>query len=126
MPAQFNNAGQLAPILAGLANRKSSHFIYGEHGGSLDRPDRQEQAGCYPTLFRSEFISTYLHAPPQQRQLPIMTTVAQAVLKCRWGLALDPRQNGSAPGPAARGASGKTLARSCCRCVAAPGPATAP
>ena len=67
VPAQFNNAGQLAPILAGLANRKSGHFIYGEHGRSLDRPDRQEQAGCCPILFRSEFISTYFHAAPQQR-----------------------------------------------------------
>ncbi len=44
VPAQFNNAGQLAPILAGLANRKGGHFIYGEHGRSLDRPECREQA----------------------------------------------------------------------------------
>ena len=44
--AQFNNAGQLAPILAGLTNRKSGHFIYGEHGKSLDRPACREQWPC--------------------------------------------------------------------------------
>ena len=44
MPAQLDHAGQLAPILAGLADRKGGCFINGEHSRSLDRPAWQEQA----------------------------------------------------------------------------------
>ena len=44
MPAQFDHAGQLAPILAGLADRKGSCFIDGEHSRSLDLSAWQEQA----------------------------------------------------------------------------------
>ncbi len=42
--AQLDHAGQLAPVLAGLADRMSGCFIYGEHGRSLDLPAWQEQA----------------------------------------------------------------------------------
>ena len=44
VPAQFDHAGQLAPVLAGLADRKDGCFIDGEHGRSLDPSAWQEQA----------------------------------------------------------------------------------
>jgi len=44
VPAQFDHPGQLAPVLAGLADRMSGCFIYGEHSRSLDLPAWQEQA----------------------------------------------------------------------------------
>ncbi len=43
MPAQFDHAGQFAPVLAGLADRKGGCFIYGEHSRSLDLSAWQEQ-----------------------------------------------------------------------------------
>ena len=44
MLAQFNHVRQLAPVLAGLPNRKGGRFIDGEHGGSSDLPSWREQA----------------------------------------------------------------------------------
>jgi len=45
VPAQFDHARQLAPVLAGVADRKGSCFIDGEHGRSLDPSAWQKQAG---------------------------------------------------------------------------------
>ncbi len=45
VPAQFDHTGQLAPVLAGLADRKGGCFIDDEHGRSLDPSAWQEQAG---------------------------------------------------------------------------------
>ena len=44
MPAQLDHAGQLAPVLTGLADCLGGCFIDGEHGGSLLLPAWQEQA----------------------------------------------------------------------------------
>jgi len=57
VPAQFDHAGQLAPVLAGLADRTSGCFIYGEHGRSLDLPVWQEQADVLRRT-RSEGVRT--------------------------------------------------------------------
>jgi len=57
VPAQFDQAGQLAPVLAGLADRMGGCFIYGEHGRSLDLPAWQEQADVLRQA-RSEGVQT--------------------------------------------------------------------
>jgi len=57
VPAQLDHAGQLAPILAGLADRMSGCFIYGEHSRSLDPPAWQEQADVLRQA-RSEGVQT--------------------------------------------------------------------
>lgn len=57
MPAQLDHAGQLAPVLAGLADRMGGCFIDGEHGGSLDLPAWQEQADVLRQA-RSEGVQT--------------------------------------------------------------------
>jgi len=44
VPAQLDHAGQLAPVLAGLADRKGGCFIDDEHGRRLDPSAWQEQA----------------------------------------------------------------------------------
>jgi len=53
VPAQFDHAGQLAPVLARSADRTGGCFIDGEHRKSLDLPACQEQAACCSTLFQS-------------------------------------------------------------------------
>ncbi len=57
MPAQFDHAGQLAPVLAGLADCMGGCFIYGEHSRSLDLPTWQEQADVLRQA-RSEGVQT--------------------------------------------------------------------
>ena len=54
VPAQFDHARQLAPVLAGLADRKGGCFIDGEHRRSLDLSAWQEQAGVQNAMCNAD------------------------------------------------------------------------
>jgi len=84
VPAQFNHAGQLTPILAGLADCKGGCFIYGEHGMSLDLTACREQAACCPTLFHSGHSLPGSVCPLTLHNSPIIIVSGPRTLRLRY------------------------------------------